>query len=157
MKHLLRGYRILFLLLGSCSALHAQRPSDVVMWDAEIIGTKPGMQSAKLTATISDGWHVYALSQPSGGPTPLKISIPSASSITLSSPIPETKVVHHFDPNFNMETIYYLKAASFDLLLKRGGAAPGDTLPIDVRFQACNDRLCLPPYTTHVSAKSKRR
>ena len=115
------------------------------------------MRSAKLTATISDGWHVYALSQPNGGPNPLKISIPLASAITLASPIPETKVVRHFDFNFNMETVYYLKAASFDLSLKVGGAAPGDTLPIDVRFQACNDRLCLPPYTTHVSATSKRR
>jgi len=87
----------------------------------------------------------------------LKISIPSGSPLLLSGPIAETKVIHHFDPNFNMETIYYLKTASFNLALKGGEAAPGETLPIDVRFQACNDWLCLSPYTTHVSATLTKR
>jgi hypothetical protein len=30
-------------------------------------------------------------------------------------------------------------------------------VPVDVRFQACNDRLCLPPYTAHLSAEPKRK
>jgi hypothetical protein len=157
MKHLIRDFGTLFTLLSICFATHAQRPSEVVKWSTELTGTKPSAPSAKLSATIMDGWHVYALSQPDGGPTPLKISIPSGSPLTLAGPIAETKVVHHFDPNFNMETIYYLNTASFNLALKGGEAVAGKTLLIDVRFQACNDRLCLPPYTTHVSATLTRR
>lgn len=157
MKHLIRDFGMLFMLLNVCFATRAQRPTDVVKWTAEITGTKSDVQSAKLSAAILGGWHVYALSQPSGGPTPLKISIPSTNSLTLAGPVSETKVVHRFDPNFNMETLYYLKSASFDLSLREGKAVPGETLLIDVRFQACNDRLCLPPYTTHVSAILNRR
>jgi hypothetical protein len=56
-----------------------------------------------------------------------------------------------------METLYYFKTATFNLALKRGEAGPGETLSIDVRFQTCNDRLCLPPYSTHVSATLTRR
>ncbi len=157
MKHLIRDFGTLFTLLNICFAAQAQRPSEVVKWGAEITGTKPNAPSAKLSATIMDGWHVYALSQPDGGPTPLKIGIPSGSPLILAGPIAETKVVRHFDPSFNMETVYYLKTASFNLSLKGGEAVPGKTLLIDVRFQACNDRLCLPPYTMHVSATFRRR
>ena len=157
MKNLMLNFGTLFTLLSICFATHAQRPSEVVKWSAEITGTKPNAPSAKLSATIMDGWHVYALSQPDGGPTRLKISIPSGSPSMLAGPIAETKVVRHFDPNFNMETLYYLKTANFNLALKEGDVAPGETLPIDVRFQACNDRLCLPPYTMHVSATLTRR
>jgi Disulphide bond corrector protein DsbC len=156
MKYLIRDFGTLFTL-SICFAAHAQRPSEVVKWSAGLTGTKPNAPSAKLSATIMDGWHVYALSQPDGGPTPLKISIPSGSPLMLAGPIAETKVVRHFDPSFNMETLYYLKTANFNLALKGGDAAPGETLSIDVRFQACNDRLCLPPYTAHVSATLARR
>jgi hypothetical protein len=157
MKHLIRDCGMLFMLLNVCFATRAQRPTDVVKWTAEITGTKSDVQSAKLSATILDGWHVYALSQPAGGPTALRISIPSSRSFTLAGPVPESRVVRHFDPNFNMETIYYIKIATFNLSLKRGEAAPSETPLIVVRFQACNDRLCLPPYTTRVSAMLKRR
>jgi hypothetical protein len=157
MKHLIRDFRTLFMLLSICFAAQAQRPSEVVKWNAELTGTRANAQSAKLSATIMDGWHVYALSQPAGGPTPLKITIPSGSPFMVEGPIAETQVVRHFDPNFNMETDYYIKTANFTLALKELDAARGEILPIDVRFQACNDRLCLPPYTMHVSATPTRR
>ena len=157
MKRTVSDFVTIFTLLNICFAAHAQRPSEVVKWSAEITRTKPNAPSAKLSATIMDGWHVYALSQPKGGPTPLKISIPFGSPLMLAGPIAETRVVRHFDPSFKMETFYYLKTASFNLALKKRGIAGGKSLPIDVRFQACNDRLCLPPYTMHVSAILKRR
>jgi len=145
------------MLLSTCFAAQAQRPSEVAKWNAELTGTRANAQSARLSATIMDGWHVYALSQPAGGPTPLKITIPSGSPFMLAGPIAETQVVRHFDPNFNMETVYYIETANFNLALKEVDAARGEILPIDVRFQACNDRLCLPPYTMHVSATPTRR
>ena len=145
------------MLLSICFAAQAQRPSEVAKWNAELTGTRANAQSARLSATIMDGWHVYALSQPAGGPTPLKITIPSGSPFMLAGPIAETQVVRHFDPNFNMETVYYIETANFNLALKEVDAARGEILPIDVRFQACNDRLCLPPYTMHVSARPTRR
>ena len=158
MKHLQRNiFAATFLLMSTCSGAQAQRPSEIVKWSANVTGSTPKTVSATLTATIQDGWHVYAISQPSGGPTPLKISTPADSSYSLERPVAETTVVRHFDPNFNMETIYYLKTASFTLPMKGPGAAANDTVPIDVRFQACSDRLCLPPYTTHLSASLKRR
>ena len=158
MKHLnLFVLAPVLLLLAICFPAQAQRPSDVVKWSATITGTTSTTASATLSATIQDGWHVYALSQPSGGPTPLKINIPDGGSFTLAGPVAETKVIRHFDPNFNMETAYYVTVASFNLEFNGTGAAASGSIPIDVRFQACSDRLCLPPFTAHVTAERKRR
>ena len=147
---------LMVLVLGLSLTASAQRPSEVVKWSANVAGSS-NTASATLTASIQDGWHVYAISQPSGGPTPLKIAIPAGSSFALDGAIADTKVVRHFDPNFNMETVYYLNTARLTLPLKRTGASGNDSVPIDVRFQACSDKICLPPYTTHLSAAFKRR
>jgi len=55
MKRTVRDFVTIFTLLSTCFAAHAQRPSEVVKWSAEITGTKPNAPSAKLSATIMDG------------------------------------------------------------------------------------------------------
>jgi hypothetical protein len=145
------------LLLGTALAAHAQRPSDIVKWSADVVKSTPNSATVALSATVADGWHVYALSQPPGGPTPLKISVPSGSPMTLQTPIAESTVTRHFDQNFNTDTVYYLNSVKFTLGLQGTAGSSVDSLPIDVRFQACSDRLCLPPYTAHLTASLKRK
>jgi hypothetical protein len=150
---------VLGLSLSLClyaSAL-GQRPSEIVKWTSTTTKSTAASVAVKLSAQIAEGWHVYALSQPPGGPIPMRISLPSGSGVELGGPVDETEVTRHLDPNFNMETFYYLKAASFNLAIKKTGSTPLETFPIDVRFQACNDRLCLPPYTAHLTAQLARR
>lgn len=143
-------------LLASASPAYGQRPYDVVKWAASVTKSTTTSASVALSATIQDGWHVYALSQPPGGPTPLKISIPATAPFTLQAPVAETKVTRHDDPTFKMEAVYYLNAIDLNVNLKKQGPAAVDLVPVDVRFQACNDRLCLPPYTAHLTAELKK-
>lgn len=145
------------VLLGFCLTTHGQRPSEVVKWSASATKSTANGAAVTLSATIEDGWHVYALSEPPGGPTPLKITVPAGAPFEIREPIKEIKVTRHDDPNFKMETVYYLKAMTFQVAVKISGAASAATIPIDVRFQACNDRLCLPPYTAHLTAPIARR
>jgi len=146
------------LLLVPSVSLYAQRPSEIVKWSANATKSSASAVTVALSATIQDGWHVYALSQPAGGPTPLRISIPTGTPFELQTPVAEGKVIHHDDPNFKMETLYYLNTATFNLSVKKTGMpAAVEAVPVDVRFQACNDRLCLPPYTAHLTADLKRR
>lgn len=147
----------LILLLSSSERLHSQRPAEIVKWNASVTKSADGSATVALTATIQDGWHVYALSQLPGGPTPLKISLPAGSPFTLQTPVAEGKVTRRDDHNFKMETLYYLTSANFVVSVKKDGSANAETIPVDVRFQACNDRLCLPPYTAHLSAEYKRK
>lgn len=152
------GVVAVFAVVVMCgSSARAQRPSEIVKWTATVTRSNAKSATVALAATVQKDWHVYALSQPAGGPTPLKISIPANAPYTLAAPVAETKLTHHFDPNFNMDTAYYLDTANFNVALKKTGSTSEQPIPIDVRFQACNDRLCLPPYTAHLTATLGRK
>jgi thiol:disulfide interchange protein len=105
-----------------------------------------------LEATIDPGWHLYALTQEGGGPQALVIAPASDSPFELAgniiAPLPFTAP----DPNFNIDTQYHAEAATFYVPLKvpadAGGRMPVD---LDVTFQTCTDRFCLPPVTERVS------
>ncbi len=150
-----RTFTLLAALCGSGTALYAQRAPEIVKWNATISKSSGASASVALNATIQNGWHVYALTQPTGGPNPLKISIPSGAPFVLQTPIPESKVMRREDPTFKMETVFYQNSVSLNLAIKKEGTAAADSIPVDVRFQACNDRLCLPPYTAHLTADLK--
>ena len=145
------------VIFAYSTAIHAQRSTEVVKWNATISKSTSSSASVALTATIQDGWHVYALSQPAGGPTPLKISIPSGAPFAIQAPIAEAKVTRRQDPSFNMETVFYVTAVNLTVNVKKDNTTAVDSLPVDVRFQACNDRLCLPPYTAHMTAASREK
>jgi DsbC/DsbD-like thiol-disulfide interchange protein len=148
---------LLSILFGSYAVIYAQRATEIVKWNATMSSSNAVSASVVLSATIQDGWHVYALSQPAGGPTPLKITIPSGTPFVLQSPVAEGKVTRREDPSFKMETVFYLNSVNLTVNVKKESAGTAETLPVDVRFQACNDRLCLPPYTAHITADLKRK
>ena len=106
---------------------------------------------AKLKAAIEGEWHLYAVEQPEGGPFPTKITVPDNLPFALdgkpSSPTPITR----FDPNFNIDTKFFAKSAEFNVPVKATADAQGDELAINVRFQVCDDKVCLPPKTVKVS------
>ena len=154
-KHFLLAIPV--ALIASATAIHGQRPYELVKWNASVTKSTATSASVALTATIQDGWHVYALSQPPGGPTALKISIPAGAPFALQTPVAETKVTRHEDPSFKMEAVYYLDAVNLILAVKKEGTPATDSVPVDVRFQACNDRLCLPPYTAHLTADPQKK
>ncbi|CAN5578804.1 thioredoxin family protein [soil metagenome] len=131
----------------------AQNP---VSWslesDAKGKSLKSGEKiSAKLKAVIEGNWHLYAVEQPKGGPFPTKISVAENLPFELdgktSSPEPITK----FDPNFGIDTKFFAEQAEFNIPLKTTAETNGDDLAINVRYQVCDDAVCLPPKTVKVS------
>ncbi|HWR34581.1 MAG TPA: cytochrome c biogenesis protein CcdA [Clostridia bacterium] len=110
--------------------------------------------NARLTAKIAEGWHLYSISQPPGGPTITRITVPSTQPFKLAGvvrgPVPHTK----FDQNFNLDTEYYETKAAFTVPVQVSANAPqGKTkLKVEVLFQACNDRRCTIPLTVAVEA-----
>ncbi len=107
---------------------------------------------AKLKAQIEDGWHLYAVEQPEGGPYPTRITINENSPFQLdgkasSSAAPITK----FEPTFQIETKSFERAAEFDLPVKTISEAQADDLAVNVKYQVCDDKICLPPKTVKVS------
>lgn len=113
--------------------------------------------TAHLHATIQQGWHLYALDQTPGGPVATRIRLAPHQPFTLSGDVGEGMPRHARDPNFNIETSFFLGQATFTLPLKAASRAKAEhsRVVVDVLYQTCNDRLCLPPQVAKVTAAVK--
>jgi thiol:disulfide interchange protein DsbD len=138
--------RLLWVLL--VPVLHAQK-LDPVQWtlSSQTEKVPAGANVAlKLTAKLEEGWHLYSLTTPPGGPNPTTITLaenPAIASAKVWEPKPERK----FDPNFGVDTETYEKEAVFwiDAHLNKDSTQGPLELTAQVRYQACNSTMCLPP------------
>jgi thiol:disulfide interchange protein DsbD len=142
---------LVFTLLG-CVALAQEKPP--ITWrfsKPPIVGRAvPGATvKVKVTAAISDGWHLYSLKKLDGGPIPTSIAVPPEQPFTLDGPIHAEEPMRLDDPVFGMEVEFYIESAEFTVPVKiAAGVKPGvQKLTIAPRYQTCNGKLCFPPRT----------
>ncbi len=147
----------LFPGLLLCGMGVAQGPIQPVQWSSAAFPKSPVTPGNKiaieLSAEIQDGWHVYGLTQVSGGPTPLRISLDENGTAQAAGPASGTPPVKKHDPSFDLDTEVYSHLFSIRLPVQvNQHAAAGDqSVPVSVRFQTCSDRTCLPPTTVHLT------
>jgi thiol:disulfide interchange protein len=114
---------------------------------AEPPSARPGGTAlVRLTAKIDPGWHLYSASSPEGIPASFHFDSNAAIDGTRTFQTPPKRA---FDPNFNADTETYDSDAKFILEAKLKSDAPAGPveLPLNIRFQTCNDRLCVPGRT----------
>ena len=129
---------------------------DPVQWTLQLepASSPPGSHVlAKFHAKIEPGWHLYSLTTPKGGPIPTTSSLaesPVVAGSKLYQPKPERKL----DPNFQIDTETFASQVVllYDVELKKDAPAGPAEITAQVRYQCCNDRLCLPPKRKSVSA-----
>ena len=141
------------LMLALTVTLAAQRPTDIVKWSVEpaaMTARAGGTAKIALTARIEEGWKLYSLTQPKGGPIPLAIGVAKGAPFTLAaknitSPAPKVEK----DEVFSKDTQYYENEAAFVLpIAVPKTVAPGEqVVPLEVTFQACGKDVCLRPFT----------
>ncbi len=142
---------LIFLAIGTGSVF-AQSP---VKWKLESESEGKSLEtgdtvSATVKAEIEGDWYLYGLKQPEGGPISTTIKLPDDSLFESAGEATSPKPITKFDPNFDMETSIFRKNAEFTILLKTKSDADAKDLRLHVRFQVCNDTLCLPPKTVSV-------
>jgi thiol:disulfide interchange protein DsbD len=101
-----------------------------------------------LSAHIEPGWHIYAIDEPEGGPIATQIGLAESDPLTLLAvDEPEPRMVP--DPVLHQPTGMFQNAVRFKLRLRapREPLPPGAVSHILVRYQSCNDQVCLPPHT----------
>lgn len=105
-----------------------------------------------LEAAIADGWHLYSLKKLEGGPIPTSITVPLGQPFLLAGPVAASPAARKFDETFGMEVETYSDSATFRLPLEVQKDAPAGPalLTLNARFQACDDKQCLPPRTVKV-------
>jgi DsbC/DsbD-like thiol-disulfide interchange protein len=145
------------MAFAACSERKEQVPprsdSQVAEWAAIASAPQEGPEESKLVelqlqVTVTDGWHVYSLTQDKGGPTPMSVKVEPPYEIAgeITGPPP----VKFDDPNFGIVTETYAGEQIFKVPLKLAASSALTAPPIEVkiRSQACSDKLCLPARTT---------
>lgn len=135
----------------------AQTPVQPVTWSVSAnAGTGPKLEghlTLDLVADVTDGWHVYGLHQVEGGPTPLRITVDEQGIVQTAGVPTGTAPARKRDASFGLDTELYLHPFSLHipLQIKPRTSAGSQQIALNVRFQACNDRVCLPPKTVHLT------
>ena len=152
-SYLIKFLACILLLLCSIEAANAQNP---VAWSIRKSSSTAIQLGHKFTvqvnAQIADGWYLYSITQPKGGPIRTIISLPKTQSVRLAAAIKGPKPKIKFDENFDINVETYERTATFMLPLQMGtrGKAGRQKVLVDVRFQACNGEICLPPKTVRL-------
>jgi thiol:disulfide interchange protein len=129
---------------------------DPVTWSLapQTPSARPGAKTVlALTATIEQGWHLYSPTTPKGGPNPTTIHLAESPAVGQVA-VEEPKPIRKFDTGFQLDTETFEGEAKFLLIvdLKSDAAAGPADLTAQVRYQACNATLCLPPKKKTASA-----
>lgn len=144
-KSILMG--IIFAML-SPFFLYAQIPDPVKYEVSDIPDTvKAGeIFEINIEASIEGKWHLYSvLNDPDAGPYPTEFSAKSANFV-LAGKSKESKADIEFDPNFEAELGWHTSYADFTIPVAIKSELQGmQTLDIEVFYQVCDDRVCLPP------------
>jgi hypothetical protein len=152
------GFRavLAFLFLSASAWAQPGDPAakDTVSWSAPVVTTgQGGKAKLALNGTVLAGWHVYSLKQALEGPTPLVVTVDANEIASADGAVTETPPTTFKDPAFGVNTHFYSSAFSLTVPVKfRSKPGAGAAVPVSVRFQTCNGRICQPPKTVHLSA-----
>lgn len=138
-------FRAAAVLFGLALGAPAQ-PAAIVDWSVtpEAAAVSPGGRfTARATARIQPGWHLYSASSPAGLPATFTLA-PNrvVERLRVFQPAP----TRAFDANFGADTETFQGTVVFLLELQAAGDAPAgpSELALNVRYQTCNDTKCVP-------------
>jgi thiol:disulfide interchange protein DsbD len=149
MKQRRKRFLAFAALLSFASLASAQR-LDPVQWSLTTGTSKIPPGATVLTfleAKIESGWHLYSPTTPKGGPIATTINVaenPAVAGSKVYQPKPERR----FDPNFTLDVESFSGDTRFLLPVEiRKDATGAIELTAKVRYQACDEKQCLPPKT----------
>lgn len=120
-----------------------------IQWSFEF---EPYPASLQMSATIENGWHLYALDlDPSIGPVPTQIVLEKNKAVqVLYAFEATTKAKQSYDPNFGAEVSYFEN--SFEARNRIKVKKP-TTVKGEITYMLCDEKRCLPPQTVPFEIK----
>lgn len=96
-----------------------------------------------IKASIENGWHIYGMQVPKGGPIATNFDFKKSNDFTLTGKTLEPKPQSKYEDIFKMTVPYHSKEVVFQqhVKLNKGKANVSGT----VEFMACDKNQCLPP------------
>lgn len=106
-----------------------------------------------IEASIEGQWHLYSIANdPDAGPYPTQFTSANPAMV-IAGEVQESEPSIEMDPNFNAELGWHTSEATFTI----PGAFKPDTegsamIDLEVFYQVCDDKSCLPPKTKSITA-----
>jgi thiol:disulfide interchange protein DsbD len=96
-------------------------------------------------AAIDEGWHLYSVNLPEGGPVPTSVNLIESGKYEVAGAIrQEPQPEKQYDQTFDMELSWFSNSASLTLPV-RIKSPDVDVIEGYVEFMVCDDEQCLPP------------
>jgi len=128
-------------LLTSCIYAQIQEP---VKFSSKFKTLSDTEAEIRFTASIDNGWHVYSVNLPSGGPISATFNVDKIEGAKLIGKlVPVSKEISKFDKVFEMNLRFFEHSAVFVQKIKM--IKPVYMIKGYLEFGACNDESCLPP------------
>lgn len=94
-------------------------------------------------ATINDGWHIYGLNVPIGGPDATKFVFGKSKDFDLVGKVLEPKPKSKYEEVFKVTVPYHNKEVIFQQKIKLNSSTPV-RVSGKVSFMSCDKTQCLP-------------
>lgn len=122
---------------------------DPIHWSANVTMNSEKAGVITLDAQIDEGWHLYGLSLPEGGPNPTTIDFTLPAGVTLDGEIVVSeKAIEKLDEIFQMPLSWWASDVSFtQKFVVADGVSVPFNIGVSVGFQGCNDETCVAPKT----------
>lgn len=140
----MRTLLLTFTIMAVSLAATAQ-PLNPVSWDFALDTNNNGAVQVKASATIDQGWKLYAHHIEDGGPIPTNLVINQDNGIQPKDKIEENGNLQgpEIDEIFDMEVSYFTNTATFSRRFRHKQSATSVTGHVE--YMVCDDQKCLPP------------
>ena len=148
--------RIYSLLLFLCIALVGYgQIIEPITWSFSTRDLSPTEKELIFKASIDNGWHLYGLDLPEGGPIATSFTFHNIKGAKLIGKVKaERTPVFKYDKQFDMELNWFDSDVKFVQKIK----LTEKTFQVngELRFMGCNDETCLPPTPEEFSFSGHR-
>ncbi|MBA3973299.1 MAG: hypothetical protein C0504_03655 [Candidatus Solibacter sp.] len=150
MRYLMAAVAMAFAV----QAQEAEQKLDPVKWT--LAAPQSAAAGARIEvlvmATVEEGWHLYSLKALEGGPVATQIAMPAPQQFKLAGVIDAPVPLTAHEEAFDMSVEFYFGEVEFRLPVEiNRDAKPGaHKLTVTAKYQACDNKQCLPPKTVRL-------
>lgn len=143
------SFTLILLLTGLLTRFsYAATPAPAkqpVKWSYTARKTAPGEAVLFITATLAEGWHLYALNNPANSPVRLAFNFQPDPAYRPEGNVNQPEPITRFEKLFGTDISYFEHEVVFQQPVRLTGKSA--TVKGTIEFTVCSPRQCLPPET----------
>lgn len=117
-----------------------------ITWSSKVEMASDNEGSVIFDAKIDEGWHLYGLQLPDGGPRPTTFNFDTLDGVELiGTPVASREPIERVDMVFHLNLSWWAADVSFSQKFKVTDKSGAYKIAGTISFQGCNDSSCMAP------------